>query len=444
MGIPYFFYNIIKKYPSISISQLPHIHLFCLDYNGIVHPIAHKTILIDNNETNMFNSLWEYTLSLISPFDTSFIAFDGVAPIAKILQQRKRRFLKDSDDIWDTNNITCGTPFMDRLNDFVKNKCSLHHIEFSGTEHNGEGEHKIFEKIGSIDGNILIHGLDADLIILSLISLKNIYLYRENNEKIEYISIPELRKSILIEWKDIFEKYENENDAIYSYCVACSLLGNDFLPHLITINLKNNGMEKIKDAFKKQDPLVINGEIQSNVLAEILRILSLTEDKDLISELKKYNIHNFHVDTKWRKHYYNNIIFLNNTNQACKSFLDGIFWTFNYYIKSSPIDHAWYYPYYDAPSLKDLANFSFTYKYSPLNTLQNFISNDIQLLLVIPKKSYKILHQKLHKYYIDDNCGLTHLYPSKCKIITFLKKHDWQYIPCLPLIDISFLQNLIN
>lgn len=447
MGIPYYFHTIIHKYKNIRVHQLPHIHLFFLDYNGIIHPVAHETILKDNDENNMFLHLWNKTLNLIKPYESSFIAIDGVAPLAKILQQRKRRYLSNSTNSWDTNNITCGTPFMNRLNKFIENKCIENNIGFSGTNDNGEGEHKLFEKITNIpdNHNILVHGLDADLIILSLISFKNIYLYRENNDKTQYIFISELRNAILNEWKDIFKDYNNDYDRIYTYCIICSLLGNDFLPHLLTINLRNNGMDKIKDSFKNQEPLVIDGQIQHIVLSNILLVLSSTEDKDLILELKNHHIDNFSVNSTWRKHYYDNISFIPDISQACKSYLDGIYWTYNYYRKSiqNYIDHAWYYPYYDAPSLKDLANFSFTYTYSPLNTLENFISNKIQLLIVIPKTSYKILDKNEQKYYIDDSLGLTYMYPSSFKLISFLKKHDWEHVPCLPLIDIEYIQEIL-
>lgn len=89
------------------------------------------------------------------------ICADGVAPTAKIIQQRKRRYLNiyrnklDKDyinkPVWDTNAITPGTSFMKKLNVYMNNKIrySTHNIEiiYSGSNESGEGEHKIFKKL---------------------------------------------------------------------------------------------------------------------------------------------------------------------------------------------------------------------------------------------------------------------------------------------------------
>jgi 5'-3' exonuclease len=120
------------------------------------------------------------------------IAFDGVAPVAKLEQQRSRRykssyqnqltkqiFKKTDPDPWNTSAITPGTKFMSDLSEYVQlyfNDPSRYHLSTiinSTSDICGEGEHKIFEYIRK---NALIHkeettiiyGLDADLIILSI------------------------------------------------------------------------------------------------------------------------------------------------------------------------------------------------------------------------------------------------------------------------------------
>ena len=125
-----------------------------MDFNGIIHPVVHSLELkINADETIIYNELWkkiEYLMNYVKPTNTH-IFVDGVAPLAKIIQQRKRRYLstlqKKMDnklESWNTNAITPGTSFMNNLNAFLKTK---ENILYNGSDMNGEGEHKIFEYI---------------------------------------------------------------------------------------------------------------------------------------------------------------------------------------------------------------------------------------------------------------------------------------------------------
>ena len=136
----------------------------------------------------------------ISPTKLVYIAFDGVAPIAKLEQQRQRRYKswyknkiieniyksKEHTPNWDTSQITPGTKFMNELNiklklffenEAIKQQLNVDEIIVSTSLEHGEGEHKIFHYIRNLqyDENYkhVIYGLDADLIILSLTMLKN-------------------------------------------------------------------------------------------------------------------------------------------------------------------------------------------------------------------------------------------------------------------------------
>ena len=121
MGIPYYFYHLTKKYRNIIVNELPkEIYVYAIDFNGIIHPEASK----ETREPQLFENLW----NKINDYNQSYnpevilICIDGVAPLAKIIQQRKRRYLTifknklDKIDVkWDTNAISCGTIFMKNL-----------------------------------------------------------------------------------------------------------------------------------------------------------------------------------------------------------------------------------------------------------------------------------------------------------------------------------------
>ena len=98
---------------------------------------------------------------------------------------------------WDTNAITPGTKFMEKLSKYLHNidfKNEYNHdcqVIISDSNEPGEGEHKILQylkqnysnndKRNNSENQYLIYGLDADLIMLSMASkINNIYLLRES------------------------------------------------------------------------------------------------------------------------------------------------------------------------------------------------------------------------------------------------------------------------
>ena len=101
MGIPSFFSYIIKNHPEI-IKQIANNNLvfnnFYLDSNSIIYD-SMRQIEYQNNDREFEEELIkevckkidEY-IKIISPDGIIYIAFDGVAPVAKMEQQRTRRY----------------------------------------------------------------------------------------------------------------------------------------------------------------------------------------------------------------------------------------------------------------------------------------------------------------------------------------------------------------
>ena len=515
MGIPYYFYSLTKKYQNILDNNKPvKTDIYCIDFNGIIHTVAQK-ILKDKTTDTLTESeidelilegIWKKVEEYIDIYKATkyVICADGVAPTAKIIQQRKRRYLNiyrnklDEDYInkpaWDTNAITPGTSFMKKLNVYMNNKIrySTHNIEiiYSGSNESGEGEHKIFKKIKMLIGDkseyIIINGLDADLIILSLMShIKNIHLMRETIDKTtneivyNYLNINNLRSAILKELKFLWNLKElyAENDIVESYCTLCSILGNDFVPHLLTVDIKADGADKIisiaRKATEEYGLLVSDNSINYECLKYIFKQLSLTEDKDIFIICEKYinkKIFNnsslpsdnyalknkddlcykiYNDNTRWHKNYYN-MIFENNITidssviyNSCSNYIKGIYWVYQYY-KGYSIDCEWYYPYNYPPTLKDISNHSIAHEAPVINANNNFLDPNIQLLIVLPKDSIHLVNHKYKKYMTDIYSGLFHMYPVNYNIQTFLKTHLWECSPILPLININYIKNIIS
>lgn len=305
MGIPAYFSNLIKKYPNIikKLSQSKKkINHFFLDSNSIIYDAARNVKFeeITQNETiafaiiiNVIRKIEEY-IKLVGPDGTIMIALDGTPPIAKLEQQRQRRYkswytgeiirsikCKKVPDLFNTVEITCGTKFMDNLNERLiahfKNpaKYGVKKLIVSGSNECCEGEHKIFEymrlhKAELCNDTHLIYGLDSDLIMLGINHLPicpNIYLFRETPEFIKSIDaslepnenymldIPELAKMIT---SDLNMGYGGANqdveacsmNRVYDYILLCFFLGNDFLPHFPALNIRTGGTEKMINAYK--------------------------------------------------------------------------------------------------------------------------------------------------------------------------------------------------
>jgi 5'-3' exoribonuclease 1 len=138
MGIPRFFRWLSLRYPVInqSLEGDREFDNFYLDMNGIIHTCTHNNDgdIIFLDEVEMFARIFAYTdrlYRIVKPRKFLFLAVDGVAPRAKMNQQRSRRFrsakeaervlaeaiargdLEDGfiEERFDSNCITPGTAF---------------------------------------------------------------------------------------------------------------------------------------------------------------------------------------------------------------------------------------------------------------------------------------------------------------------------------------------
>jgi 5'-3' exonuclease len=301
MGIPSYFSYIVKNNINTlqKLSANPiRVHNLYMDCNSIIYDAVYKlkaTVITDNVMNAIISfviqSIREY-IELLKPTNNVFIAFDGVAPVAKLEQQRSRRFKSyytnninrslfnsTEPEPWNTSAITPGTQFMKTLDESVKAAFgvpalyNLTNIIFSGSNDHGEGEHKIFEYIRQYptqhdsSTNTVIYGLDADLIMLSINHLPiapNIYLFRETPEFIKsinadlepnekyFLDIPELANTIIYNMNNGAElTREQQKNRIYDYVFMCFMLGNDFMPHFPAINIRTGGVDKLLQAYKE-------------------------------------------------------------------------------------------------------------------------------------------------------------------------------------------------
>ena len=298
MGIPSYFSHVVRNHRNTitEVNTQNKIDNLYLDSNSIIYDSVHATPYDKSSGYEkkimqlVCNKIDEY-VKTINPSQRLMIAFDGVAPIAKLNQQRDRRYKSwvQSNIIptssWNTCAITPGTYFMSQLSKYIKaqytmsnftkrmktktkTKIKLKHIVISTSDEPGEGEHKIYDYIRTHseyhkNTKTAIYGLDADLIMLTLNHLHiapNMYLYRETPHFIKSIDSTLMPNKNYVLDIPCFAKYlhdelsqsmSNRSNIVKDYVFLCFFLGNDFLPHFPSLNIRTSGIEVILEVYKK-------------------------------------------------------------------------------------------------------------------------------------------------------------------------------------------------
>ncbi|KAI9139804.1 exoribonuclease 2, partial [Paraphysoderma sedebokerense] len=369
MGVPALFRWLTQKYPKITTSVVEEQPLVInghkipvdisktnpngmefdnlyLDMNGIIHPCCHpEDKPAPATEDEMMIAIFEYIdriMGMIRPRKLLYMAIDGVAPRAKMNQQRSRRFRaaleviekqekeeeiqadledrgqpadgtdgNDKPEPFDSNCITPGTPFMSNLAVALRYYISERLNSDPGWKHlkvlmsdasvPGEGEHKIMDYIRrqrvspDYDANTrhVLYGLDADLIMLALAThephfkiLREDVFFQERNKRnnnnnnsnprhqgrhddkvqqmLDQYQDPHQTKpfiflhvNILREYLEHELRYDNMpfpfdlERAIDDWVFLCFFVGNDFLPHLPSLEIREGAIDLLIELYKK-------------------------------------------------------------------------------------------------------------------------------------------------------------------------------------------------
>jgi 5'-3' exonuclease len=332
MGIPRFFVWLKKQnYPGVLQNSLPgDVDWLIFDTNSLFHQ-AHqityaygdhfnkdraqliRTISPERLESEFRNTLITLLMTIINrvrPTKGILIAVDGVAPQAKIQQQRQRRYkgprTSDNDEeedtpelaelrkpIVDPNRITPGTDFMFRLDDFLRTwfknpknilQIGVQKIIYSSHLVPGEGEHKYLELLRSghipTTGVHVIHGMDADLFILSLVApVERIYITREDINQV--VSIQNFRHTL-------HRLMKNETTPT-DFALMTFFIGNDFLPHQPSLLDMEKGINALISAYAQVGkPLTTKTEKGHSIiwenLEEFLKVMAANEGALLANE----------------------------------------------------------------------------------------------------------------------------------------------------------------
>ena len=320
---------------------------------------------------------------------------------------------------------------------------------------------------------MVIHGLDADLIMLSIISeIPNIFLFRERTEyNIEningeyiYLDISILQKSLIQEIKPTIYN-GSDKYLLYDYLIICFFLGNDFIQKIPSIQIRYNGLSNLMNVYHKiqrdyNGYFTFTDEnymIKMSAVAVWINELSKYEDQWMshilhIRKKQEYScktkqfenpidhypiLHRetehriFKNPTDWKRSYM--IYMLYNTHHSnpsmddkyvqdskdvVKTYIQSILWTYSYYKENEPPQWKWGNPYLFAPPIDMIR----MYLNESTVSISKSFNKDIpytateQLDYVLPKQD------KDH-----------YLYPQKYKHCHLLKRYMWECIPMIPI-----------
>ena len=526
MGINRFFYWFKNRFePHLhkvgynetfsQIDAIKPVDILLLDMNGIIHTSAQKIHEYGNHkrlpslltkcrgldrenpldkQKRVFSDICEEINKIVltvEPQKKLFLAVDGVAPLSKIFQQKKRRYkaameMEGTNQDFDSTCITPGTKFLNFLTKYIdwyiRKKLSTDpvwqnlEIIFSNEKVCGEGEHTCMEYIrryGTPDDTYCIVANDADLIMLTLAThLPNFYVLREDmyNSRNEYFCVdigqgvkPELIKEM--RWDEKSERKFDPVRAINDFVMVCFMAGNDFLPNVPSIEIIRSGIDVMLDVYKNVGASyghltrVVNGkvlfikkplEVYLGNIAQYEK--GLFEDK-LNGEIAFFPDEilnrNTTLDTenggrivdmkKYREDYYKTHFPDTNVKTICMNYLEGMQWVLSYYTTGVP-NWRWYYPFHYAPFAHDMAQYLHMFRFPeygktfPITPFQ-------QLLSVLPPRSAYLLPFPLNKLLTEPTSQLKPFCPDKIQVDLSGKQKEWEGVIILPMVDIEHVRD---
>ncbi|KAL7720297.1 5'-3' exoribonuclease [Entamoeba marina] len=599
MGVPSFFRWLQRKFPKImdgcqgspsddpspltdsNMNGMEFDNLY-LDMNGLIHPCVHpqdrpapETV---DDMMIMLTKYLDYLIDIVRPRRLLYLAVDGVAPRAKMNQQRSRRFKAARDariseeenkkiaaeraalgfvnevekkKVFDSNSITPGTYFMQRVTEtlkkYIRERIASSDywkgiiVILSDASVPGEGEHKIIDFIRRQKETIgyepnlkhCMYGLDADLIMLTLATHEaHFSIIREQvqfekvpcyichttghspdqcKQRFEIDPMSPIKKPFQFLYcyvlRDYLKKelhmdgYDFER-IVDDFIFFCFLVGNDFLPHTPSLEIREGAIDTLMNTYKRFLPYngyitehgvmnASNAQIYLRMVGEKERgILTRRRDRELERKRRYQQKKQMELEDKMDSKFDSNALSQQpnpstvNKNEVPKieedeegdeimlgkegyeeryyekkfqikyptdksklkdlatSYFEGLNWVLQYYYQGCQ-SWDWYYPYLYSPFVYDIALFledDFKITYTKGIPFRPIE----QLMSVLPPRSKECVPFEFHELMTSEKSPIAEFYPTTFDIDMDGKKFEYQGIVQLEFIDQNKLLRVLE
>lgn len=503
MGIPRFYKTFVSllRANNLTLQGIPrNVFSLSLDMNGILHQAAQlcyayshdasdqRKAYVTKTSQEILEKEYQRTVSskimelvqAIRPTGALIMAVDGVCPLAKIKQQRQRRYKAAAErtstnpNAFDSNAISTGTDFMARLDAYLTAWVKKEHLNlpplviFSGHLVPNEGEHKVMdifrtrEELRGPHKIHVVHGLDADLILLSALTIPNALLYREDPAQGDVILNIEAFK------QGIKSLLGQSNTSMMDFTVMMSFVGNDFLPGVISTSNMADSLHALARVYREtRIPLTDKkGQLHWKNLATFLSVVADIEPEMFVKLSYQAKHPLFIVENNMTSKdtidfeqlkidWYNKILsppetaassFIlsekkfaplfemndENFNNMLTQYMTGVSWCLKYYTEGpNKTNMSWYYPYFHAPLFYELAQITDQMDQSFLDDLKDNYRFSIphQLLSVLPVQSANLIPKSIRHFATDEWSVIRDLFPNTFVMDTEASKHGNALVP---------------
>ena len=484
MGIPSYYKRLVDRFPKLvqkGLRGLPRSDILLMDFNCLIYQCVRAPGMPvytaegrEAWEAALLDAVKRYTVRVWEAAGKPrevFIGVDGVVPMAKIRQQRLRRFKSPwwgakereagvrTGESWDTNAITPGTEFMEKLGTALRGLCAARGSGWSvsGADEAGEGEQKLtawVRKAGAAEAcplkgkEVVVYGLDADLIVLSMMSvardvpciagwklLRELAEFEKSKggdtggpEAFGCLDIKELMK-VLVPTEMPAAEY------LLEYACAMCFLGNDFLPHSMSVKMRDGGHDamcmRLAELHRRGDRLVdvATGRVRAVSAAWFIGAWAETEEELMAAAIgHKYKmrsppprsdaeramtrVQNLPMEWReeaaiatfvgeevrlvegWQETYRERWLRGAGAEQVCGEYMRGLQWVVDYY-QGKPVSYSWYFPW-NLPALWGELHGELEACKSPLleaPPVSSPLAPQEQLAIVLPMSSWGLVRR---------------------------------------------------